>query len=81
MIRAAPANAAAIGPTLTRMAPSTLSAVGRAVTAAPGRQFLLNTAVQYRAGWHLWPEFEVNSTSFLAGKNAGTSVTSVILPW
>ena len=40
-------------------------------TAAPGRQFLLNTAVQYRAGWHLWPEFEVNSTSFLAGKNAG----------
>ncbi len=36
-----------------------------------GRQFLSNTAFQYRAASKLWPEFEVNSTSFLAGKNAG----------
>ena len=36
-----------------------------------GRQFLSNTAFQYRAASKLWPEFEVNSTSFVAGKNAG----------
>ena len=36
-----------------------------------GRQFLSNTAFQYRAASKLWPEFEVNSTSFLVGKNAG----------
>ncbi len=40
-------------------------------TAKLGRQFLWNTAFQYRARWKLWPELEVNSTSFLAGKNAG----------
>jgi hypothetical protein len=38
---------------------------------ALGRQFLSNTAFQYRANWKLWPELEVNSTSFLAGKYAG----------
>lgn len=36
-----------------------------------GRQLLSNTAFQYRAPWMLWPEVEVNATSFLVGKNAG----------
>jgi len=36
-----------------------------------GRQFLSNTAFQYRAASKLWPELELNSTSFLVGKNAG----------
>jgi hypothetical protein len=40
-------------------------------TAALGRQLLSNTALQYRIPWKLWPEIEVNSTSFLAGANAG----------
>jgi hypothetical protein len=40
-------------------------------TAALGRQLLSNTALQYRMPWRLWPEVEVNSTFFLAGKNAG----------
>jgi len=40
-------------------------------TAALGRQLLSNTAFQYRMPWKLWPEVEVNSTSFLVGKNAG----------
>ncbi len=42
-------------------------------TAAPGRQFISNVAFQYWAGKKLWPEFEVNSTSFLAGKDARQS--------
>ena len=40
-------------------------------TSRLGRQILWNTAFQYRAGRILWPELEVNSTSFLTGKNAG----------
>jgi hypothetical protein len=40
-------------------------------TSALGRQLLSNTAFQYRAPWMLWPEIEVNSTSFFVGKNAG----------
>jgi hypothetical protein len=40
-----------------------------------GRQFLSNVALQYRASWKLWPELEINSTSFLAGKNAGQTQT------
>ncbi len=40
-------------------------------TSRLGRQFLWNTAFQYRARWMLWPELEVNSTSFLTGKSAG----------
>jgi hypothetical protein len=40
-------------------------------TSRLGRQFLWNSAFQYRAGWKLWPELEVNSTSFLTGKSAG----------
>ena len=40
-------------------------------TSRLGRQFLWNTAFQYRASRMLWPELEVNSTSFLTGKNAG----------
>jgi len=40
-------------------------------SATLGRQFTSNTAFQYRAGRLLWPEVEVNSTSFFAGKNAG----------
>jgi hypothetical protein len=40
-------------------------------TTASGRQFLSNIAFQYRAGWQLWPEFEVNSTSFLTDKYRG----------
>jgi hypothetical protein len=40
-------------------------------TSRLGRQFLWNTAFQYRMGRMLWPELEVNSTSFLTGKNAG----------
>ena len=39
--------------------------------AAIGRQLVSNTAFQYRALWRLWPEVEVNSTSFVEGKNAG----------
>jgi hypothetical protein len=40
-------------------------------TAKLGRQVIWNTAFQYRAGWKLWPEFEVNSTFYRTGKNAG----------
>jgi len=40
-------------------------------TAKLGRQLQWNTAFQYRAGWKLWPEFEVNSTFYKTGKNAG----------
>jgi hypothetical protein len=36
-----------------------------------GRQLLWNTTFQYRAGWKLWPEVEVNSTFFEQGPNAG----------
>jgi hypothetical protein len=36
-----------------------------------GRQLVSNTAFQYRALWRLWPEVEVNSTSFVEGKDAG----------
>jgi hypothetical protein len=36
-----------------------------------GRQLLWNTTFQYRAGWKLWPELEVNSTFFQEGKSAG----------
>ena len=46
-------------------------------TTVLGRQLLSNTAFQYRAPWMLWPEVEVNSTFFLAGKNAGQ--TQVLL--
>ena len=35
-----------------------------------GRQLLWNTAFQYRARWKLWPEVEVNSTTYLTGPNA-----------
>jgi hypothetical protein len=35
-----------------------------------GRQLLWNTAFQYRARWKLWPDLEVNCTSFLTGQNA-----------
>jgi hypothetical protein len=35
-----------------------------------GRQLLWNTTFQYRAGWKLWPELEVNSTFFQEGKIA-----------
>jgi len=39
-----------------------------------GRQLLSNTAFQYHTPWKLWPEVEVNSTSFFAGgKNTGES--------
>jgi hypothetical protein len=40
-------------------------------TAALGRQLISNTALQYHFFWNLWPEVEVNSTFFLAGKSAG----------
>jgi hypothetical protein len=40
-------------------------------TAKIGRQFLWDTALQYRAGRKLWPELEVNSTGFLTGRYAG----------
>jgi hypothetical protein len=40
-------------------------------TALLGRQFTWDTAFQYRASHKLWPELEVNSTSFLVGKDAG----------
>ena len=36
-----------------------------------GRQLQWNTAFQYQAGWRIWPEFEVNSTFYKTGKNAG----------
>jgi hypothetical protein len=36
-----------------------------------GRQLQWNTAFQYQAAWKLWPELEVNSTFYQAGKNAG----------
>jgi hypothetical protein len=36
-----------------------------------GRQLLWNTAFQYQALWKIWPEFEVNSTFYQTGKNAG----------
>jgi hypothetical protein len=39
--------------------------------AAIGRQLVSNTAFQYRLLGRLWPELEVNSTSFLEGKSAG----------
>ena len=35
-----------------------------------GRQLVWNTAFQYRARWMLWPELEVNTTSYLTGPNA-----------
>jgi hypothetical protein len=44
-------------------------------TARLGRQLIWNTALQYRARWKLWPELEVNSTSYLTGKNAGETQT------
>src|SRR5271165_4596222 len=34
-----------------------------------GRSIPWNTAVQYDAGKHLWPELEVNSTFYLGGPN------------
>jgi hypothetical protein len=40
-------------------------------TALLGRQFTWDTAFQYRASHKLWPELEVNSTSFLVGRDAG----------
>lgn len=40
-------------------------------TSRLGRQFAWNTTFQYRARWMLWPELEVNSTSYLTGPNAG----------
>lgn len=40
-----------------------------------GRQVLWNTTVQYRAGWKLWPELEVNSTFYEQGPNRGESQT------
>lgn len=40
-----------------------------------GRQLLWNTTFQYRAGWKLWPELEVNSTFFQEGKSAGDKQT------
>jgi len=36
-----------------------------------GRQVQWNTAFQYRAGWKLWPELEVNSTFYKTGKFEG----------
>jgi hypothetical protein len=36
-----------------------------------GRQLQWNTAFQYQAAWKIWPEFEVNSTFYKSGKNAG----------
>ena len=36
-----------------------------------GRQLQWNTAFQYRTLWKLWPELEVNSTFYEAGKDAG----------
>lgn len=39
-------------------------------TTALGRQLVSNTALQYRLLGKLWPEVEVNSTSFVTGKNA-----------
>ena len=40
-------------------------------TAKLGRQLQWNTALQYRAGWKLWPELEANSTFYKTGANAG----------
>ena len=40
-----------------------------------GRQLLWNTTLQYHTKWMLWPEAEVNSTSYLTGKNAGDTQT------
>ena len=40
-----------------------------------GRQLLWNTTFQYRAGWYLWPELEVNSTFFQEGKSADDKQT------
>ncbi len=40
-------------------------------TSKLGRQLQWNTAFQYEAAWKLWPELEVNSTFFKAGKNDG----------
>ncbi len=40
-------------------------------TVGLGRQLQSNTAFQYRAAWRLWPELEVNTTSYFLGKNAG----------
>ncbi len=38
-----------------------------------GRQFVWNAAFQYRARWMLWPEVEINSTSFVTGNHAGNT--------
>lgn len=40
-------------------------------TAALGRQLVSNTAFQYVVFGKFWPELEVNSTSYLVGKNSG----------
>ena len=40
-------------------------------TALLGRQFLWDTAFQYRAPHRLWPELEVNSVHYLTGKYDG----------
>jgi hypothetical protein len=40
-----------------------------------GRQLLWNTTFQYRAGWKLWPELEVNSTFYEQGPDQGKSQT------
>jgi len=40
-------------------------------TTTLGRQLLSNTAFQYRMFRRFWPEVEINSTFFVAGKNAG----------
>lgn len=36
-----------------------------------GRQIQWNTAFQYRSGWKLWPELEVNSTFYRTGRFEG----------
>jgi hypothetical protein len=40
-----------------------------------GRQLLWNSTFQYRGGWKLWPEVEVNSTFFKEGTNSGKTQT------
>jgi hypothetical protein len=40
-------------------------------TATLGRQLVSNTAMQYHMFAKLWPEIEVNSTFFVAGKDSG----------
>ena len=42
-------------------------------TTALGRQLVSNTAFQYRVFSKFWPEFEVNSTFFVTGKDSGAT--------